>query len=243
MALDVIARIILLPVLAAQGLWVRHKAVFLPEPPGDRQGQIGSGPDLRLLVIGDSSAAGVGVGRQVDSVVGHLVKRLSKQISVQWALHAETGETTKSALEKLKGRVPQSYDLAVVVLGVNDVTHAATLRAYVQRHLDISEHLKSHFGVRHVILSGLPPLGEFTLLPQPLRWVVGKQADRFDGGLAKLAQCNQDISHLKLSLPYDPEMVAPDGYHPAPEAHAYWAELLADHINALPKDTLVTGES
>ena len=131
MALDVLARIILLPVLAAQGLWVRYKAGFLPEPPGDRRGEAGTGPVLRLLVIGDSSAAGVGTDRQADSVVGQLVKRLSGQFNVHWTLHAETGETTQSALTKLRGREVGTFDLAVVVLGVNDVTHGATFRGYI----------------------------------------------------------------------------------------------------------------
>ena len=108
----------------------------------------------------------------------------------------------------------------------------------ISRQKAFSDHLRSKFGVRYVVFSGLPPLGSFALLPQPLRWIIGKQADRFDKGLGSLAKCDPALSHLKLALPYDPKMVAPDGYHPAPEAHAYWADLLADHILALPKDTL-----
>ncbi|EEX09439.1 hypothetical protein SL1157_1477 [Ruegeria lacuscaerulensis ITI-1157] len=61
-AVDQIVRLPLLPLLAAQALMVRQRALRLPEPSGPREGRQGRGPRLRLLIVGDSSAAGVGAG-------------------------------------------------------------------------------------------------------------------------------------------------------------------------------------
>ncbi|NIP82235.1 MAG: SGNH/GDSL hydrolase family protein, partial [Gemmatimonadetes bacterium] len=58
--LDILAAPALAPILVAQGLFVRWRTTRLPEPPGDREGVTGAGPPLRLLVAGDSAAAGVG---------------------------------------------------------------------------------------------------------------------------------------------------------------------------------------
>ena len=55
------------PVLLAQGHYVRRVTPRLPEPEGLRQGVEGSGPPLRLLILGDSSAAGVGVATQAEA--------------------------------------------------------------------------------------------------------------------------------------------------------------------------------
>ena len=55
-------KLALAPVLVAQALRTRRRAPVLPEPAGPRQGCVGQGEsELRLLIAGDSSAAGVGV--------------------------------------------------------------------------------------------------------------------------------------------------------------------------------------
>ena len=52
------------PLLLYQGFRVRRNILLLPEPPGERTGTAGDGPPLRLLVTGDSAAAGVGAAHQ-----------------------------------------------------------------------------------------------------------------------------------------------------------------------------------
>ncbi|MEM8598518.1 MAG: SGNH/GDSL hydrolase family protein, partial [Bacteroidota bacterium] len=64
-----LSKILLGPVLLAQGKRVRRVALKLPEPPGDRESTVGNGPPLRLLVVGDSSAAGVGAETQDDALL------------------------------------------------------------------------------------------------------------------------------------------------------------------------------
>src|SRR5918998_1273279 len=55
-----LALLALAPLLVAQGRRVRRTTPRLPEAPGDREGVTGAGPALRLLVVGDSAAAGAG---------------------------------------------------------------------------------------------------------------------------------------------------------------------------------------
>ena len=62
---------------------------MLPEADGAREGVVGSGDAaLRLLVAGDSSAAGVGVARQEQAVVGHLARALHRATGRPVALGA-----------------------------------------------------------------------------------------------------------------------------------------------------------
>jgi hypothetical protein len=89
-----LATIVLGPVLLAQGRHVRRTVRLLPEPEGLREGDSGSGPLLRLLIAGDSAAAGVGAPTQDDALSGHLVSSLAGCLRVQWKLFAYTGATT-----------------------------------------------------------------------------------------------------------------------------------------------------
>ena len=75
------ADVALFPLFALQALWVVARAERLPEPPGPRSGVGGDGPDLRLLILGDSSAAGVGAERQEDALSGQLAARLDRALT------------------------------------------------------------------------------------------------------------------------------------------------------------------
>ena len=125
---DLLARLPLAPILAAQAIGVRRRARFLPEPPGPRQGTAGDGPRLRLLMIGDSSAAGVGAATQETALAGRLVADLSRDHRVEWRLLATTGATTRDTLLRLSTTPLPQCDVVVSALGVNDTTRARSAR-------------------------------------------------------------------------------------------------------------------
>lgn len=228
-AADQLLRVPLLPVLAAQALMVRRRAVQLPEPSGAREGRQGRGPRLRLLIAGDSSAAGVGAGTQEQALSGQLVKRLSRQFSVEWRLVATTGHTTGNAIEDLR-RIEGQFDAAVTALGVNDVTRAVTCNRFKRQQAELMRLLSVDLGVRTVIVTGVPQMGRFPALPQPLAWILGRQSARLDEGLREVIASFPKARHLALHLPDDPALAAVDGYHPSPKAYRLWAEQAARMI-------------
>ena len=78
---DALVTAILSPLLI-QALLLRKHALRLPEATGARQGSSGEGAPLRVLIIGDSSAAGVGVSTQHDALAGQLAIALAACRSV-----------------------------------------------------------------------------------------------------------------------------------------------------------------
>ena len=222
-ASDQLLRVPLLPVLAAQGLSVRRKAQLLPEPIGPREGRAGRGPRLRLLIAGDSSAAGVGAGTQAQALSGYLVERLAKHYTVEWQLEATTGHTTQDTISRLQ-TLNRPFDMAVTALGVNDVTRGATCRQFVERQTQLLQLLTGPLGVRRLVVSAVPQMNRFPALPQPLAWVLGRQAARLDQGLQQVVASFPQARHLTLDLPDDPALAASDGYHPSPKTYAIWAE-------------------
>jgi len=100
--LDLAARILLLPVLAFQAANVRRSALHLADPVCRRDGLSEQGPVLRLLIIGDSSAAGVGTSHQEQALLGQMRKRLSQTNAVYWTVGAKTGATTTDTIARQK---------------------------------------------------------------------------------------------------------------------------------------------
>ncbi len=229
--IDMPARVALFPLLVAQALQVRGRALKLPEAAGARVGTVGEGPELRLLILGDSSAAGVGAPHQDQALSGQLLKRLASTYHVRWRLEATTGHTTRDALRRLDALGPTRFDVAVVALGVNDVTRAVPLEIWMRRQRRLITRLQDTFGVRQICLSGLPPMGEFPLLPHPLRWVLGRQAQRFDRHLRSYAAGLDGVSVTPLEFDLSVDHMAKDGFHPGPEVYAAWAELLLPQIS------------
>lgn len=227
---DVIARGFLAPVLIGQAMYLRRHALAMPEPEGPREGVTGQGADLRVLIVGDSSAAGVGVDSQDDAFSGQLVHHLGAAYRVHWRLLAKTGATTASTLGSLHLEQPGAYDIAVTSLGVNDVTHAVSLRRWLRDQAALHTLLGQKFGVRRSYISALPPLGQFPLLPQPLRWAVGSQVERFKRHLANLSDAAQGFDYVPVPIEFHPDMLARDGFHPSAALYAAWSGIMADHI-------------
>lgn len=228
--LDVIATAVLSPVLLGQALLLRRRAMRLPEASGPRHAITGSGPHLRLLLVGDSSAAGVGTATQDTALAGQIAHALSPHHTVTWQLIANTGATTSSTLARLRLETLPPCDVAIVILGVNDVTRGRPRAAWLRTHSALRELLRQKTGARHLYITQIPPLGALPLLPQPLRWLLGRRATRFDVALCDALRAEPDCTYVPLPQMLEPRDMAEDGFHPGPVIYAAWACEIAHRI-------------
>lgn len=189
---------------------------------------------MRVLIVGDSSAAGVGVPDQSEALLGQLTARLQDHLTVHYDLMARIGARTADVLAWLDDMPAGRYDIVVTALGVNDVTKGVSLRTWLRQQRQMLDRMKAQFGCTKIIVSGLPPIGQFPLLPQPLRWVLGRQAARFDRHLHALAAERTDCVALRFSMGLDESNMSEDGYHPGPRVYAAWADEVAQVILSEP---------
>ena len=230
-AVEISLKLLLAPILIWQGLRVRKHALILPEATGPRSGITGKGAPLRLLILGDSSAAGVGVETQDMALLGQLVSRLSGTCEVHWDLVAKTGATTTSTIETARTLDPKPYDGVIVALGVNDVTRSVPLKHWISLHRTLFDHLIATHGAQRIYTSTLPPMGHFPVLPQPLRWLIGLTATRYNAAMTDWQATRPEVTRLHFDLPLDPGLMASDGFHPGAEVYAIWADMLAQEIS------------
>ncbi len=227
------------PLLIAQALRTRRHAAVLPEAGGPRDG-LHPGPvassdaatPLRILVAGDSSAAGVGVDVQDRAVVGHLVRTLARLHDgpVRWCLRARSGLSTRGVHTMLEDDPPEPVDVAVVITGVNDVLGMVTARRAVQARAALADFLLDRGLAGHVVFAPLPPIHQFPLLPDPLRRVLGGDARRHDRALGHWAATHRDVSHVTIDLTLGPATMASDGFHPGEPVYRVCGEALGAHV-------------
>jgi lysophospholipase L1-like esterase len=215
--------------LGAQGVYVQRVTPRLPGAAGPDTGIVpGTAPMLRLAVIGESTADGVGAASHADALTGQLAESLAARFGcgVAWQAVGKTGANARTVLEELAPRV-RPADLVVVALGVNDTIELHSANRYRRDLLRLVCALRDRLGPVPVLLAGVPPMGRFPALPPPLRQVLGLRSAALAKAAASLAAL-PDVTYAPMPVDLlDADTFATDGFHPAPAGYQVWAGQLA----------------
>lgn len=223
--------------IITQGLWVRAKTPRLPEALGLRDGEGGDRnlPELRLLVLGDSAAAGVGVEHQQQALIGQIVSELQQHYYVHWRLVAASGVTSEVAhKEFLPDLKTHQFDAAVLSLGVNDVTRFTSDLDWEKYQLSIWKKLLDEQRISKLLITPVPPMHKFSALPRKLATLFGERASALNALLKAFSeQFDDSVTLLDFDVPTDIDMLAKDGFHPSAKTYKLWAKVASQHL--LPK--------
>ena len=225
--------LVLAPIALPQALWTRRTALRLPPAEGAQAGLASAGQGgepLRLLLIGESTVAGVGVEAQTEALAGQLALALSARIGrpVAWRACGENGITAFDACERLLPlALSEPADLVLLVFGVNDTTQLSSLARWITALRNLSRALAAQGA--QVVFTGVPPIQHFTALPWLLRRLLGLRAALLDDALQRASQ-EERVDYLKLGLRVTPDYLARDGYHPSALGYRIWAEGLAERL-------------
>ena len=224
----------LAPLLKLQGLYVRKNVIRLPEPEGDRSGIAGSHQQrtLGILIVGDSSAAGVGVLTQDNALAPQIASAISSQTGqlVRWQLVAKIGTTVFNASKLLASHTLESADVLVLCLGGNDVIRQRHPGDFLRAYRNLVKDLSEKVGAKLVVINGLPPMHILPATPQPLRWYLGQCAYRLDAALCMLAASAPHFKYVSLQWAAVAEDLASDRFHPGKGQYKEWAQRVADCI-------------
>jgi lysophospholipase L1-like esterase len=224
------ATVLLAPALAIQGKRVRRTTPRLPDASGPADGTVGQGEPLDLLVLGESTVAGVGAGDHEEALAGQVAAALAVRSgrSVRWRAVGLSGADARAVYTHLLDTAcARPADLVVLALGVNDTIglHGAT--RYRKDLLRLVGALRARLGAPTVLLAGVPPMGGFPNLPQPLRAVLGLRSRVLDAAAAELAAVPGVVHAPMPSALMAADSFAADGFHPGPAAYRIWGEQLA----------------
>ncbi len=225
----------LLPFLIPQALWVRKTAPRFSDAAGPPVGSVGEGPTKQLVAVGDSIIAGVGAATLDQALVGQTARALASMLdaNVHWNALGQTGQTSSGLLAEQLGRLPDSdADYVIVSIGVNDVTRVERTRTYIRNIGNIAEKIRARYPRATIGFAGLPPLGVFPLLPQPLRAALGLRAVTFNEELARLLNDIPGAIFIPVDFDASPGMFSDDGFHPSELGYAEFGGVVADALVA-----------
>ncbi len=242
----------LLPIMYFQAKKIKARFPSLPEAKGGQ----GSAPSsekkrLRILTIGESSIAGVGVATHEEGFTGTLARELSKllQTTVDWKVYAKRGFTAKKVEETILPQITESeedVDLLVVGIGGNDTFQLNRPKRWKKDMQKLIHALQEKFKDVPIVFIDLPPVRELPAFTKIIKLILGHLREMLADELDRLVLHYKDTYYYPHSITMRDWMeryqvpnqsVAAffsDGVHPSKLAYQVWATDVAQFMMAHP---------
>lgn len=222
--------------LFAQGRGVRRRTPRLPGAAGPAEGVVpGAEPALRLLVIGESTVAGIGAATHQTALTGHTAAALARRTgrAVRWRAAGRSGANAREVTGLVDALPAEAADAVVISLGVNDTLRFRPPALWARDVERLIAAVRARVGPAPVLLSPVPPMHSFPALPQPLRSVLGARARLLDAALARLPARLSAVRHVPMWVDPAPHLFCPDGFHPSEAGYQAIGGRLAEELAAM----------
>ena len=184
-----------------------------------------------LAMLGDSSAAGYGVHADAETPAARIAIGLSalSRRPVRLINVAVVGAQSSALTVQAERALEHQPELAVVMIGANDVTHLVSASESVRQLTAALTLLRSN-GVE-VVVGTCPDLGTIRPIAQPLRWAVRRMSRTLAAAqtVAVVAAGGRAVSLGDILGPEFAtrrEMFSEDQFHPSAAGYARAAEVL-----------------
>ena len=212
---------------------------MLEGPPLDLDGRVGtgSGAPLRVVWLGDSTAAGVGVDEPDDALANVVARALGRPVDLE--VRAVSGARIGDVVDD-QAPVPAELeaDVVFVSVGANDVTHLTSRDDFRDRYRSLLDRLG---GAEEIVLLGVPDMGAIPRLAQPLRAVAGLRGRELDEVVREVA-AESGATYVPIAAATGPafraqpeRLFAADDYHPSASGYRLWADAVLAAVGDLAR--------
>jgi lysophospholipase L1-like esterase len=215
--------------LMGQARLARMTIPVAEAPPPRSDGRYGAdepGEPLRMVMLGDSSAAGYGVEGAAQTpgaiIAGGLAQALHQPVDLR--CYAVVGATTAEIEPQVRRALAHRPAVAVLLCGANDVTHMIKAPVAVGHLSDIVRTLRA--AGAEVVVGTCPDLGTIRPIQPPLRWLA-RGLSRSMAAAQTIASVEAGARTVSLGDLLGPEfarspdrMFGADRFHPSVEGYA-----------------------
>lgn len=204
-------------------------------PSGDGVYGRGRGKPIVLAVLGDSSAVGLGVDRAARTP-GVLIAAALAEVAerpVRLVRLAVSGAESRDLEEQVDRALPEHPDVAMIIIGANDVTARTRPSISVRYLADAVRRLKD--AGCEVVVATCPDLGTIRPIGQPLRLLARRWSRDLAAAqtVAVVAAGGRTVSLGSLlgpSFASDRSLFSPDEFHPSAAGYAAAAAVILPSV-------------
>ncbi len=217
----------LAPLLYLQGRVTRWKVGVLPDAAGPTSGITpGEGEPTRLLVIGESTVAGLGARTHEYALAGQFALRLAEHIGrpVEWHVRGRNGVTARRTIDELLPLVPdQSFDHILLGIGGNDVMKLSSPRTWRRDMLELIGILKTRHADAALFITNCPMIGMSPVIPQPAKALLWRLSRLHNDNIVEFTRDMPRVFYYPQPAGVTLEGFFADGIHPSEQGYADWA--------------------
>ena len=204
---------------------------------------IGAGPVFRLLCLGESTMAGVGVATHAEGFAGTLARELGTHLQreVAWNVYAKSGATVRVLIEKTLPQIAvERVDLIVIATTANDGFKLTTPDRFRRDAQEMIELLQTRFPGTPIAFTNVPPIDEFPAFTPLIKRTIGRLV-RFHGEelerLSKQPGVYFNAEQITLATWLEKHKVQgevgdffSDGVHPSGLTYQTWARDFTSYL-------------
>jgi len=178
-----------------------------------------------ILVLGDSTAVGIGADRPEESVAGRVSAYLNADSVENYAV---SGAVTKDLNEQRAQASLPKYRLILIQIGGNDIIRFTPADKTGE---ELRSALRNLPEADTVVIISAGDVGGATLFPWPVRPFHTRLNNRYHETFARIA-AEEDVTYVNFGnspatkkINEKPELyLAADGLHPSSEGYRLWFE-------------------
>lgn len=223
----------LAPVLLVQSRRLRRTIPRLPDAALPWSGSVAGPRPVRLLVLGDSTAAGVGAETQDDALAGNLARNIHEHSGrgSHWRAVGRNGATARDIItDYLDEATAVPADLVFLTIGANDALGLRSRGSFRRDVVEIVEAMRNANAGALILVSLMPRFDRFAALPQPVKWNLALHAASLEDGARAGVAGMRDVFAIPKPIPYTPEFWASDRFHPSAEGYRQWIEFAMESV-------------
>ena len=230
---------ICLPIYIWQGLSVRRRSLRLDPPTHDgwieAGNPSGNSKTIRILLIGDSSAAGVGV-REIEQSLGGQLPAIVSELAgkpVRLRIAGNNSATSDQIRDFVVPHLePENYDFICLNIGTNDAKNWHRGKTFCKNFGSLLYGLRTKFPGAKIIWSGIIDMEGIPALPSPLNKILGIRS-RILNKNGKILCAERGALAPEPEWQVIPENFSVDGFHASEKGYREWAENLGKYISQL----------
>jgi len=218
----------LAPFLYLQGQHTRRKVGVLPGARGETSGITGLGEEsVKLLVIGESTVAGLGARTHELAMAGQFAGRLSKRLgkTVNWTVVGKNGVTARQTIDELVPLIPdETYDYILIGLGGNDVIKLSSPRKWRRDMSELLGILRERNPNASFFLSNCPMIKLSPAIPHPIKFILWELSKLHDANIKDLTASMDRVFYYHQPRRLVLDGFFADGIHPSEKGYSDWTD-------------------
>ncbi|SNS51338.1 Lysophospholipase L1 [Belliella buryatensis] len=183
-----------------------------------------------LLIIGESTAAGVGASDQNQTFAAHTFNLLQRDYHIyNIGKNGLKANALNLLFQNNAHKLPKQFDKAVILIGANDCFQFSSPQKFSKGLDQCINHLHV-IGCQLIIIPLIPPVHQFPAIPTILQFFLGIHRQVLIHQMMYIASRNKSVVYIHQNEQYASDFFAKDGIHPSDLGYQKMSEIVAATI-------------